>query len=50
MHLYTAWMVLSPELHFANVEKEPTSASIQINEACRLYPWRNIFQDEYIGN
>ena len=47
--LYPAFavqMFLSPELHFANVVKEPTSPGIQINEPCRLHPWMN----KYIQN
>ena len=44
---FAAWIVASPELHFANVAKKPTSVGIQINEACCLYPWMNIFQGEY---
>ena len=47
---FAAQTFSSPELHFANVAKEPTSAGIQINEACHLYPWMNIFQEEYVQN
>ena len=39
-------MVPSSELHFNNAAKEPTSADIQVNKACCLYPWMNIFQEK----
>ena len=43
---FAAWMVSSSELHFTNTAKEPTSAGIQINEACCLYRWINMFQEK----
>ena len=43
MHLLPRWF---HQLHFTNATKEPTSAYIQMNEACCLYPLMNIFQEK----
>lgn len=43
---FAARMVSSSELHFTNSAKEPTSAEIQMNEACRLYSLMNTFQEK----
>ena len=38
INAFAAQMVTSPQLRFVNVAKGPTSAGIQIKEACHLYP------------
>ena len=43
---FAARMVSSSKLHFTNSAKEPTSAEIQINEACGLYSLMNTFQEK----
>ena len=47
---FAAQMVLSPNCILLMLQKSLASAGNQIKEACRLYPWMNIFQDEYIQN
>ena len=47
---FAAQTVLSPNCILQMLQKSLASAGNQIKEACRLYPWMNIFQDEYIQN
>ena len=45
-YAFPAQMVSLLELHFINVAKGPTSADIQINDACCLYRLMNLFQEK----